>query len=151
MFLHARIAAFTCFLAGVAGARAEDPVAQFEKEIRPLLEQRCLECHGPDKQKGGLRLDQKAAMLGGGDSEEAAVIPGKSAESLLIKRVITTDPDESMPPKGKRLTAGEISLLKSWIDRGAHWPATQAAVAEVTQETKTKVITEADRSFRRLE
>ncbi len=147
MPFHTQIAALACLFGAIVASGAQDPVPQFEKEVRPLLEQRCMECHGPDKQKGGLRLDQKSAMLGGGDSAEAAVVPGKSAESLLIKRIVTTDPDETMPPKGKRLTSAEVSLLKLWIDRGAHWPTSEAPPAESIIATKTKVITDADRAF----
>ena len=69
------LAGACCALTGGARA-AEDPLAQFEKEVRPLLADRCFECHGPEKQKGGLRLDQKASILGAGDSEAVAVVPG---------------------------------------------------------------------------
>src|SRR5687767_14946913 len=127
-------------------ATAANPLEQFEKVVRPLLEQRCFECHGADKQKGGLRLDQKSAMLGSGDSEEPAVIPGKSAESLVIKRILTNDPDESMPPKGKRLSAEEIAVIKQWIDSGAHWPGSQETEPTIAV-AKDKLITEADRAF----
>jgi mono/diheme cytochrome c family protein len=127
-------------------AEAANPLDQFEKVVRPLLEQRCFECHGADKQKGGLRLDQKSAMLGSGDSEEPAVIPGKSAESLVIKRILTNDPDESMPPKGKRLSAEEIAVIKQWIDSGAHWPGSQETEPTIAV-AKDKLITEADRAF----
>lgn len=132
-----------------AGA-AEDGAEQFEKEVRPLLAERCYECHGPEKQKGGLRLDHKAGMLGAGDSEEAAVVPGKSAESLLVKRVLANDPDEAMPPKGKRLEPRQIAALKLWIDRGAQWPEGKAAeepVVAAAQSARGKVITEKDRAF----
>ena len=141
------IAAFACSLAGVSSARADDPIAEFDKEVRPLLEQRCFDCHGPDKQKGGLRLDQKAAVLSGGDSAEPALVAGNSAESLLIKRVLTPNPDESMPPKGKRLTDQEIAVLKKWIDRGAHWPGAEPTAPAEIIPTKSKVITDADRAF----
>ncbi len=81
-------------------------MAQFEQEVRPIFEKRCFECHGPDKQKGGLRLDLKSSALEGGESGEPAVVPGKSAESQLIKFVTSKDPDDAMPPKGERLGAG---------------------------------------------
>src|SRR5436190_15244058 len=87
----------------------EDPLTQFERDVRPVLEERCFECHGADKQKGGLRLDQKAGMFAGGDSGEPAVVPGKSDESQLIKFVTSSDPDDKMPPKGARLAPREIA------------------------------------------
>src|SRR4051794_30982203 len=94
---------------------------QFEKEIRPLFETRCYECHGPQKQKSGLRLDRKSNAFQGGDSGKPAVVPGKSAESVLIQRITSKDPDEVMPPKGEKLTADQIEQLKKWIDGGAIW------------------------------
>ena len=103
------------------GATAK-PTVDFEKDIRPLFESRCYECHGPKKQKSGLRLDRKSSALKGGDSGKSVLLVGKSAESALIQRVTTTDPDELMPPKGEKLTSSQIDLLKKWIDQGAPWP-----------------------------
>jgi hypothetical protein len=82
--LH-RLSVPTALLA-IAFARAagESPVEQFEREVRPILTEHCFKCHGPEKKKGGLRLDERAAMIGGGDSGEPAVVPGKSGESPLI-------------------------------------------------------------------
>jgi len=91
----------------------------FEKTIRPLLAQRCLECHGVKKQSGGLRLDSHASMLKGGDSGPV-LVPGKPAESLLVKAIEYGD-QLQMPPKGK-LPAKEIATLKEWIRQGAVWP-----------------------------
>lgn len=101
-----------------SSARAVDYVGQ----IQPLLESRCLDCHGPAKQKSGLRVDTRAPMLKGGDSGKPAIVPGKSAESILVQRVLSSDPDEMMPPKGERLTPEQVALLKAWIDQGAKMP-----------------------------
>jgi len=116
-----------CF--GLAGAlsAAESPSKSstsidFQKEIRPLLESRCYECHGPQKQKSGLRLDRKSSALQGGDSGKPAVLPGKSGDSILVQKITSKDPDEIMPPKGEKLSATEVALIKSWIDQGAVWP-----------------------------
>src|SRR5204862_736347 len=67
----------------------------FEKRVRPVLAERCYECHGEKKQKGGLRLDSAAAVLKGGDSG-AALVPGKPEESRLVKGISWTDPDFQM-------------------------------------------------------
>ena len=91
----------------------------FEKRVRPLLVVRCFECHGAKKQSGGLRLDSRVAMLQGGDSGPA-LVPGKPAESLLMK-AIEYDDKLQMPPKGK-LPEKEIATLRDWIRRGAEWP-----------------------------
>src|SRR5207237_8378368 len=92
------------------------------KDIEPIFKETCYECHGPEKQKGGLRLDQKAAALKGGDSGPLFNI-GKSAESLVIKAVTGTQPDvDRMPKKKDPLTTEQLALLRAWIDQGADWP-----------------------------
>jgi mono/diheme cytochrome c family protein len=93
----------------------------FEKEIQPILADRCHSCHGPDKQKGELRLDMKEKALAGGDSG-LAIVAGKSAESPLIHFVAGLVADKVMPQKAERLTRQQISLLRAWIDQGAAWP-----------------------------
>ncbi len=87
-------------LASADGVAADDEF--FEKKIRPLLAEKCLNCHGGPggKVKGGLKLTSRAEMLKGGDSGEA-VKPGLPNESLLLKAVKYTDDDLKMPPKGK--------------------------------------------------
>ena len=91
----------------------------FEAKVRPVLVDNCLECHGAEKHKGGLRLDVRAAMLKGGDTGPA-VVPGKPEESPLIEAV-RYEGDVRMPPK-KRLKAEEITALTDWIKGGAFWP-----------------------------
>jgi hypothetical protein len=92
----------------------------FEKNIRPVLVEKCLSCHAKEKEKGGLRLDARAGLLKGGDSG-AAVEPGKPKTSLLIEAV-KQGGDLKMPPSGK-LTDREIAALEEWVARGAPWPA----------------------------
>ncbi len=91
-----------------------------ERHIAPILAKRCYRCHGPEKQKAGLRLDVREPALAGGDTGPV-IVPGKSAQSILIQRVSSRDPDEVMPPKGKPLSRDEIGLLRAWIDQGAGW------------------------------
>ncbi|KAJ3048955.1 hypothetical protein HK102_012599, partial [Quaeritorhiza haematococci] len=91
----------------------------FEAEIRPLLVERCQSCHGPEKQKAGLRLDARAALIEGGDTGPA-VVPGDPANSLLIEAVRQTG-DLQMPPKEK-LPPEQIAALERWIAAGAPWP-----------------------------
>lgn len=94
----------------------------FTREIRPLFESKCYSCHGPAKQRGDFRLDRKAAALKGGDSHAPDIVPGRSADSPLIQFIAGLDKDLVMPPKGERLSAEQISLLRAWIDQGAQWP-----------------------------
>jgi mono/diheme cytochrome c family protein len=93
----------------------------YVKDVRPILQPRCYSCHGPDKQKSGLRLDVKHDALKGGDSG-AAIVPNKTAESLLLQRVTSEDKATRMPPKGERLTPAEVDTLRTWITSGAAWP-----------------------------
>lgn len=91
----------------------------FETKIRPVLAKNCFGCHGLKKQKYGLRLDSKEAMLEGGDSGEV-LVPGEVDDSLIID---VLERDEGQMPPGKRLTAAEIADLKKWVKQGAPWPA----------------------------
>ena len=100
----------------------------YAKDVRPILAAACYSCHGEKKQQSGFRLDRKADALKGGEIGKA-IVPGKSAESPLIRYVAGLDKDLKMPPKGDRLTAEQVGVLRAWIDQGADWPEA-AAVAD---------------------
>ena len=95
----------------------------FEQSVRPVLAENCYSCHGPKKQKGGLRLDSLAAILKGGDSGPA-VAAGKPAESLLIEAVNYAGLE--MPPQGK-LAPEKVAALARWVAVGAPWPSSANA------------------------
>ncbi|MFV2068487.1 MAG: DUF1553 domain-containing protein [Pirellulales bacterium] len=116
-----------CLAEQPAGAAAEQPL-RFDEQIRPLLSDRCLKCHGPDEaaREADLRLDTRegaTADLGG----STAIVPGKPDQSELVRRILTDDPDEQMPPpdSGKTLAPDEKKQLVRWIREGAvyqtHW------------------------------
>ena len=108
----------------------------FAKEVLPILEKNCLECHGAEKQKGKLRMDSREAMLKGGENSPAIVV-GKSAESESVKRVaLPRDHDDAMPPKGEGLSKAQQDILKKWIDEGADWPATVVVKTEKADPAK---------------
>lgn len=113
---HAIVLLFT--FAGFAEA------VDFSREIRPILSENCFFCHGPDEKKreAGLRLDDEAAAKAD-NKGVIAVVPGDPEKSALIQRILTTDPDEIMPPpkQHKTISAAQISLLKQWIKQGAPW------------------------------
>jgi hypothetical protein len=111
--------------APAAGPDAAD-LEFFERHVRPLLHARCVECHGPRVQKGGLRLDTRAGVLAGGDTGPA-VEPGNPDESPLVAAIGHGDALR-MPPKSK-LPAAEIATLTEWVARGAPWPEEAAAPA----------------------
>ena len=123
---------------------AVDPKASefFENKVRPVLAERCLECHGPETQKGNLRLDSLAAMLKGGDSGPA-LVPGKPDESLIVQ-VIGYTSDIKMPPKSK-LPEREIADLTQWVKLGAPWPNSQPA--DPQKKPAGAEITDAQRAF----
>src|SRR5262245_41997090 len=105
-----------------------DPAVEefFEARVRPVLAARCLECHGTEKPKGGLRLDARESMLRGGEAGPV-IVPGKPEESLLVE-AIRYEGGVSMPPKGK-LKDEEIAALTEWVRRGAPWPSSRPDVA----------------------
>jgi mono/diheme cytochrome c family protein len=119
-----RILATTLFLTSAASAA---DMTHFEQRIRPLLIENCIDCHGPEKQKGGLRLDSRAGWQTGGDSGPA-IEPGKLDTSHLWKAVSYTDRDLKMPPK-RKLKDSELADLKLWIEGGAPDPREEVASA----------------------
>lgn len=105
----------------------DEPRVDFARQIKPLLERSCAGCHSGDKPRGLFRVDGREAVLKGGASGEAAVVPGHSEKSPLIDYVSGNVPDEEMPPKAQRkkfpaLAADDVALLRAWIDQGAEWP-----------------------------
>src|SRR5262249_6276495 len=104
--------------------------ADFATEVKPVLAKHCASCHGPEKQRGGLRLDSAAGLRAGGDSG-APVVPGDSAEGRLYQATTGASDVPAMPPKGPRLAAAEVGRIKAWIDQGAKLPAEDAAGPKV--------------------
>ncbi len=92
----------------------------FDKDIKPIFETSCVECHGEKKSKGKLKLDTLANSLKASENGKS-IVPGKSAESSLVKAIARLNEDDAMPPegKGKPLTAEQIGLIRAWIDQGA--------------------------------
>jgi hypothetical protein len=92
----------------------------YNEDVRPILSENCFYCHGPDgnKRKAKLRLDVREAAL-----EKKAFVPGDAEASELIKRLVSTDSDEVMPPPDshRTLTAAQKEILKRWIAEGAEY------------------------------
>ena len=136
-WISAAISAGVCAAAVAAGLNSTfaDPAAtdktglppaaarkiDFVKDVQPIFVAACHACHGPDKQKSSYRLDSRGSALGEGDLGQA-IVEGKSADSPLIHYVAGIDPMVVMPPRGARLTADQVGILRAWIDQGAEWP-----------------------------
>lgn len=103
-----------CLLATVSLTSAADEVAVAAKAV---FDRSCIKCHGPDKQKGGLRLDSQAAVLKGGKNG-AVVVAGAPEKSALVAAIGWTDEDMRMPPKQK-LADADIAALTAWVKAGA--------------------------------
>jgi Planctomycete cytochrome C len=99
----------------------------FARQIKPLLERSCAACHSGEKPRSLFRIVARDAILKGGASGEAAIVPGHSEKSPLIDYVSGKVPDSEMPPKAQRkrfpaLKPDDVALLRAWIDQGAEWP-----------------------------
>jgi len=94
----------------------------FEARVRPILVNRCIKCHGPEKQSSNLRLDSREAVLKGGNSGPS-LVPAKPEESLLIQAVAQTHEELKMPPGGK-LPEPSVAIITQWVALGAPWSAT---------------------------
>ena len=127
--------------AGMPAAEASDRERSdhFESKVRPLLAQRCFRCHGPKKQRGGLRLDQGPHILAGGDSGPV-LKPGKPGDSLLIQAINYQGLE--MPPD-RKLSQREVEVLTQWVRSGAYWP--RGAVASEELAHPSLGVTVADR------
>ncbi|HEX3997842.1 MAG TPA: PSD1 and planctomycete cytochrome C domain-containing protein [Pirellulales bacterium] len=127
----AALAFVTSPLFAAENSAGSDASAEFfEKQVRPLLANSCYSCHSAAAKeiKGGLRLDSREQLLTGGDSGPA-IVPGQPAKSRLVEAVGYQDPDLQMPPK-KRLPADKVAVLARWVELGAPWPDTPAAITE---------------------
>ncbi len=105
----------------MGAAAANSPAIDFSRDIQPILSSRCYTCHGPEKQKSGLRLDLKESALAGGESG-VVIVAGDPDNSLLITLVSGLDSDRRMPSQGEPLSEAQIASLKAWIAQGATWP-----------------------------
>src|SRR5262245_29665515 len=130
-------------LAPAVGEAADSsPKIDFERDVRPLLAGHCVKCHGPEKQQGGVRLDQRATQLRPADSGSRPVVPGRPGESEMIRRLEAADPSERMPPNAEPLEGEQIAILRLWIEQGAPAPELAAPASDSRREM---VVTDDDR------
>ncbi len=108
-------------------AAAPEIKIDFAKDIHPILEQNCVKCHGPEKQKSKLRLDSLEAALKGGKGGPALVAGDASKSELFHRITLPKSDDDFMPSEGEPLATAQMALIKVWIDQGAVWPEQAAA------------------------
>jgi hypothetical protein len=119
------IAVLLGLLACPHAGRGQPPLAKvrFERDVLPILTQRCASCHGRSEPEAGLSFADFASATKELESGRRAIVPGKPDESELLRRVAASDEGERMPAKGPPLSAAEIDVLRRWIAGGADWPA----------------------------
>ena len=150
-----RLAGLVVVMAPLSAVTAADEPITFNRDIRPIMSDACFACHGPAEQKAKLRLDVRDSAIKPDKDGNAVIVPGKPAESELIRRILSTDVDEVMPPPAshKTLTAAQKSTLSRWIEQGAvyqkHWafePPVKAALPKLsaTNQSKSPIRTPVD-------
>jgi hypothetical protein len=122
---------------------------RFDRDIRPILSDKCFPCHGPGEEhrEADLRLDLESA------AKESVIVPEKANESELVRRILAQDADEMMPPPAakKPLETEEIDLLKRWVEQGAEWTDHWAFLPPVSPEVPDAVAALGDADSKRLE
>ncbi|MCA9084192.1 MAG: DUF1549 domain-containing protein [Planctomycetaceae bacterium] len=106
----------------------------FHRQVKPILQARCQGCHQPARANGHYVMTDFARLLAGGESEEAAVIPGKPEDSNLMKQIQLVDGSAAMPPKGKPLDSSEVEIIQAWILQGAVDDTPASAVKQITKD-----------------
>jgi len=133
-----------CSLTALPSLGSAGETVDFTRDIEPILQQHCVQCHGPDEQNGGLSFADKASPFAEADSGGRAIVAAKPENSELVKRIQSTNEGDQMPPEGDRLSAQEIQRLSDWIAAGADWPETKPTLSR-------KAVTSEHWSFQPLE
>ena len=118
---RAGVLALACLLGVVATCPAAEGKVDFNRDVRPILNAKCMACHGGVKQAGGISVQYREDILGKGKSGEVCVVPGNPSASELIRRLTTEDEDDRMPKEKPPLSAEQIDVLTRWVAQGAHW------------------------------
>ena len=129
------LASFFLAAGSVTAAQLPNPPVDFNRDIAPIFEKSCITCHNANLAQAKLRLDSEAAVLAGGVSGPV-IVPGKSGDSLLVKRILGTTDSPRMPMGGAALPAEQVQLIRRWIDDGA-FTAVQAAKKPQPAENAT--------------
>jgi len=115
------LSACAALLLPLALGRPSAAAVDFAHDVVPLLTKHCGECHTGDAKQGGFSMNTRDDLLSGGDSGVPGFVSGKAAESEIIRRITSTDPDERMPSEGDPLPAEAVAVFRQWIDEQAPW------------------------------
>ncbi len=146
-FRVVEISLFAIALLGCSATWGIDSVSPeevrfFESQVRPVLAANCVKCHGLKKQRGGLRLDSREAILQGGESG-TSVVPGDPEQSLLISAIRH---DSLQMPPDEKLSESDVEALTAWVRRGAPWPADAGKIVVVV-DRRERILSESDRQY----
>lgn len=144
--IRAACRCFVLFLAIRGSVSADETAVDFERQIWPILESRCVSCHGATEPEGGLRLTDAPFAFARVDSGEFAIKPGDVSRSTLWNRINSRDEDERMPPDGEPLETRQLELIRTWIASGARWPIASNATEHWAFVPPTKPSIPADES-----
>ncbi len=132
VFHMSRLITIAWLLVGLPLSLTAGESVEFVRDIQPILQTHCADCHGAEKQNGGLRFDDLRFASSDTDSGKPAIVSGDAQASELVRRIKSDDEDIRMPPEGDRLAVGEISVLSKWIAEGAVLPTSPVALASNT-------------------
>ena len=120
----------------------------YVEKVQPILAAKCVSCHGPEKQKGGFRLDLPELALKGGKSGKPAIVPGDPTESQLIRRILLPQQnDDAMPPEGKQsLGMDEVATILDWIKAGAAYPGASTSAVTTNSVAPTNSVVNAPKA-----
>ena len=129
MYRIINLSLFICLIIALSTCQSGEQKLSYNEDIRPILNKKCLACHGGVQQLGGFSLLFREEALGETDSGKKAIVPGNAKASELIKRLKHDDPELRMPLEAAPLNEEEIALISQWIDEGAYWEEPWAFVA----------------------
>ncbi len=129
------VSALLCQVTTAADAPAQR--IDFDRQVKPILQHHCSKCHAGSQSKGKLSINTREALLKGG-STDAAIVPGKADQSLLIELITSESPELRMPAESDALSAKQIAVLKAWINQGADWPKGFAFGSQTKKDVKPR-------------
>src|SRR5262245_14048833 len=120
--MRSELACWALLTVPVWALAGESQRVDYARDVQPILTGACIKCHGEQKQQGGLRFDRPSGITRA-DSGSKTVVPGRAAESELVRRIESADASVRMPLDVAPLRPEQVQILRAWIDQGATWPA----------------------------